>query len=348
MRAEIAGGRWDERLPAARVLARRLGVSPPTVAAAMLKLAGEGLLEAGGQRRAFRLAGPKRASSGAAGAGDSKHLLILTADELGELGELSRRLLERLRDEMTRKGWRVDYQAVDFLHVKRPQRAWNRLIQVEPGTSVIALYGGAPLAEWAVHHKVRILFLGGNSEGLPVPMVAVKSTHMAAVALARLTALGHWRIVTPLCDRSEAFKAGMRDVMRQAIEAAGQTYLKTYHNPESNYMKPDVTWRMLESAFANYPPTALVLFDWKELVTAYCFLASKSLRVPEDVSLILLSDQLEAEWFHPKLTRFRFPVRRLIRTMARWLEDGDSTAEQISLPADHIEGATIGPVRERT
>ena len=346
LREEIAAGQWSERLPGARVLATRLGVSPPTVSAALAKLVAEGLLNGGGPRRAFRPATRIESSSAVSAVSIPKRLLILTHEEMSQLVEVSKRLIDNLRDQMTAKGWVVDYQVVDFVHVKRPQRAWDRLIEVDPGTTVIAVYGWPPLAEWAVRHKIRILFLGGNTNGFPVPMVAVKSSCMAEAALTRLTAQGHWRIVIPLCDRTEPFKTDMRETTRAAIEATGHSYVRTYHNPESDYLKTDVTWRILESCFAVNPPTAFVFLDWKELVTAHCFLSKMGLRVPQDISLVLLSDQLEAEWFHPKLTRFRFPVRRLVRTMVRWLEDGDANTDLISLPADLIEGATIGPATQ--
>jgi DNA-binding LacI/PurR family transcriptional regulator len=345
LRVEILGGVWDERLPGARVLAKRLGVSAPTVAAALARLVCEGLLEHGGERRAFKPTVARRSPRRPGANVVSKRLVILTHDEISQLVEVARRLIERLRDEMAAKGWIVDYQVVDFLHVKRPQRSWDRLIQVDSATSVIALYGRAPLAEWAIRRKVRMCFLGGNPDHLPVPMVAVESSRMADVALARLTALGHWRIVMPMCDRAEPFKGRMREAMRRAIEAVGQPYVMEYHNPESDYQKPDVTWRMIESAFVNAPPTAFVFLDWKELVTACCFLARMGLKVPDDVSLVLLSDQMEAEWFQPKLTRFRFPIRRLVRVMVRWLETGDEDTRLTSLAADLIEGATIAPPR---
>ncbi|OYV05249.1 MAG: hypothetical protein CFE26_12590, partial [Verrucomicrobiales bacterium VVV1] len=343
LRKEIASGQWIDRLPGSRVLAKRLGVSPPTVAAALTQLAEEGLLEGGGQRRAFWLVGRARASSRKTVEAGPKRLLILTHEELGQLVEVSRRLIEKLRDQMAARGWVVEYQVLDFLHVKHPQRSWDRSIHVDPGTRVIALYGRTPLAEWAFRRKVRMLFVGGNPGSFPIPLVAVKSSVMAEIALAKLTALGHWRIVMPLCDRAAPFKSAMRAATRHAIEATGQSYIQSYHNPESAYLKPDITWRIIESAFASNPPTALVLLDWKELVTAHCFLSKMGLKIPEDVSVIILSDQIEADWFQPKLTRFRIPVRRLLKSVVRWLESGDNDSPHTMLPSDFIEAATVAP-----
>lgn len=341
LREEIRAGRWDERLPGARVLANRLGVSPPTAAAALASLAAEGLLTGGGARRAYRVAGPHAVAPALAVA--PKRLLILSHEKMEDVGDLARSLLGKIRDEMILKGWVVDYQVVDYAYVKRPQRAWDRLIRVEPGTSVVALLGRPALAEWAVRRKIPLLFLGGVRSELPVPMVAVKSATMAELALARLTALGHRRIAIPLCDHPEPFKASIREATRQALAAVGQTYVGSYHNPETAYLMPDVIWRIMESLFAKEAPTALLFLDWKELVTAHCFLAHRGLRVPDDVSIVLLNDQAEAGWFFPELTRFRFPVRRIVKTIVGWLTAGAGAELLDSLSADFIDGATVVP-----
>ena len=202
LRAECASGKWDDRLPGTRLLAERLGVSPPTVSAALAKLVEEGVLEGGGQRRAFRVVGKRARSSAKGTLVVGKRLLILVHEDLSQLVEITRRVVEKLRERMSGRGWLVDIQVVDFLHVKHMQRSWDRLIEVDSNTSVIAVYGRTPLAEWAVKRNVRMLFLGGSTGDLPVSMVAVRSAEMAADALTKLTALGHSRIVIPLCDRT--------------------------------------------------------------------------------------------------------------------------------------------------
>jgi hypothetical protein len=338
---ECASGNWDERIPGIRRLANRLGVSPPTIAAAMAKLVEAGILEGGGERKAFRVARKPSGKPKTTKPSGTKRLLILAHDDLDRLVDITRRVVEMLRERMTRKGWIVDMQVVDFLHVKHMQRSWDKIIDVDPNTSVIAIYGRDPLAAWAAKRKIRILFLGGSTGPHPVSMVAVSSSTMAADALAKLTALGHTRIVIPLCDRTAAFKEGMRQVTQRAIEDAGGVYVKNYNNPESDYLTPDVTWRILDSVFAKQTPTALVLLDWKELITVHCYISQQGMKVPDDVSLVLLNEPMEADWFHPKLARFRFPVRRLVGEMAKWLEGDKTTVSHVSLAADYVDGLSI-------
>jgi DNA-binding GntR family transcriptional regulator len=190
LREGILSGEWADRLPGTRILAKRLAVSPPTVAAALERLAAEGLLTRPGERHAYRITKPHVRKAAARGT-KTKRLLILTPEEPAALVETTRRILETVRDRMQAKGWLVDSQVVDFLHVKHAQKQWDRIIQTDRGTRVIAVYGRPPLAEWAIRRKVRMFFLGGFTDGLPIPMAAVSSPRLLESALARLAALGH-------------------------------------------------------------------------------------------------------------------------------------------------------------
>jgi DNA-binding LacI/PurR family transcriptional regulator len=346
MRREILAGRWDDRMPGTRALALWLGVSAPTVAAAMLRLVGEGLLEGGGQRRAFRVLAREGGLKQRPAITVTKRLLILTHLDWGELDEVSRRLLEGLRDAMAERDWKVDHQVVDFLHVKRPRRAWDQSIRVESGTTLLVLYGRKPLGEWAVRRKLRTIFLGGTADGLAVSMVAVKTSWMVEEGLTRLIAMGHQRIVIPLCDRTEAFRNHVRATTRSVMESAGQGYVAAYHNPTNDYSNPEVSRRILDSLFAIQPPTAIGFLHWKELIATQCYLAEKRLRVPEDVSLMLFGEHADAEWFHPKLARFRFPIRRIKRALISLIENDSAEPEYVSLRADYVPGPSVGPVKQ--
>jgi DNA-binding LacI/PurR family transcriptional regulator len=246
---------------------------------------------------------------------------------------------------MTAKGWEVQFQVFDFIHVKRPKRSWDEKVVIEEGQPVIALHGSFPLAQWALRKKVKILFLGGVIHDLPIPLVAVSTSMMVKMAMQKLVALGHTRIVLPICDHAPEFVHRLNSAMQQSLEANGHPYIKSYHTPESPYQTPDVTWRILERAFAEHPPTALVLLDWRELITAHCFLTNNGCRIPDDVSVVLLHDFVDVAWFQPKLARFRYPERRMIRAMIHWLEKGGS-GESIKIPPpEFLLGKTIAPPR---
>lgn len=346
LRGEISTGRWSGRLPGTRALATRLGVSAPTVGAALERLVEEGLLESGGPRRAYRLTESARSGASAGAVPKQRELLVLSHEDPRKMMENTRQVIELLTRRMVGKGWQVRHQILDFLHVKHPQKAWDRQIGNFEGTKVIAAYGTAALAEWATKRGIPILFFGGNAGGFPVPVVGVVASRMAEEALARLKALGHRKIVFPLCDRTDVFKSSMKAAMQAALEATGDHYVAEYHNPESNYTAPEVLRGILTRLFATRAPTALVLLDWKDVVAAHCFLTERGLRVPRDVSLVMLSDGITAEWFYPRLCRFRYPQKKLLSEIIKWLEGRPGGGRDALLSGTWLEGDSIGPPPE--
>lgn len=343
LRAEISAGRWTQRLPGTRLLALRLGVSPPTVGAALDRLVTEGFLESGGPRRAYRLTEQARANVPAGARPRQRELVILTHEAVGQLVENTRELVESLMGRMAGKGWLVRLQVLDFVHVKRPQKIWDRQIGATDGTKIIAVYGSVVLAEWATQRKIPMLFLGGSVGSFPVPFVGVSSSRMAEEALERLTSLGHRGIVLPLCDRTSEFKHKLKELTQAAIERMGGTYVPHHHNPESTHQAPDVMRRILTKVFAGQGPTALVLLDWNEVVAAYCFITERGLRVPRDVSLVMLSDVPASRWFQPELCRFRVPKSKIVSEMIKWLDARPGTARGTILSGTWVDGASIGP-----
>ena len=344
VKAEIAAGRWHGRLPGSRVLAAEIGVSQPTVAAALALLVDEGWLEPGGDRRAFRVT-PRAPVAAQAPVRKLPRAIVATHADIGDLPHTTRRVIEATREKLGRRGWAVEIVTFDFIHAKRPHRSWDHLLPVDPEVPVIAVFGRPPIGEWALKHGVRMVFLGGLAGDPRIPMVGVRSALLAAEAMKQLTALGHRRIVLPLCDRPPSFAASLKEAVRTGLERVGVSYVASYHTPESPYQRPEVVWNMMESAMDRAVPTGIILLDWKELVTVSCLLTKRGLRIPEDVSVILLNEQVEADWFVPKLACFRFPVTRIASLLTRWVEGQplDESARLLSADFEARESLAAPP-----
>lgn len=342
LKAELSAGRWTGRLPGTRVLAELCGISQPTMAGVLSRLADEGWIERSGDRRAYRTTG-RTGEVPAGGTEGNGPVVILTHVEPGDLPDTTRKVIDELRALLSRRGRVVEFRVVDFVHCKRPHKSWDHSIPADPATPVIAVFGRPVLAEWAGKSGARMLFLGGVGGEHGIPMVGLRSATMVDEAFARLIALGHRRIVMPLCERIGTFSSALKEVVKRRLEDAGIAYVPAYHTPESDYLTPEVTRAIMTSVFARKEPTALVFLDWKELVAASCWLWERGLRVPEDVSVLLLNDQTEAEWYAPKLARFRFPVRRMARMLLSWVEGRPVDPGAPPLRADFEEGDSLAP-----
>lgn len=346
LRNECALGTWPVKLAGARVLANRLGVSPPTVLKALSVLEAEGVLERPGERKAYRVREDWIRETNVKTVKKRKSVLILSHMPVGEMVDTTRSILEILHSKLIRKGWEVSVQVVDFVHVKTVQKSWDTLIEADPDTPMVVVYGRPVIAEWAEKRGIKIFFLGGVKDGRSIPSVSVMSYRLAEKAMDILTKMGHSKIVLPLNDRAESFKEPIREVTRRAVESAGASYHASYHNPESPYFMADVIKNMMNGYIQSRMPTAFVFLDWKELVAAHCCLAHAGYRVPEDISLILLNDQAEAEWFEPVLTRFKFPLEAMVNKISKWLETGQKDVDEQHVDAAFIQGLSVASPRK--
>lgn len=191
----------------------------------------------------------------------------------------------------------------------------------------------------------RIALLGGVTGDTAAPVIGLKSSMIVEDAVRRLVALGHRRIVLPLCDSPAPFADSLKQAMQTVLKDSGFPYVPAYHTPERKISGRDTLWRLLEETFSTRAPTALMTLGLREMIVVTCFLARRGLRVPEDVSLMLLNDQPEAEWFVPELSRYRWPFRQMAGRMVRWVEGAAELKDSVFVEADFADGGSIGPAR---
>lgn len=343
LRTACLNGKWKAKLPGARTLGASLGVSPPTVLKAMAVLATEGILLRTGNNKAYQVNTQfsKHHQNHANSRG--KSILILTPSLMEELNQTTSRVVKRLKSSLTDQGWKMKELVIDYINAKKPHDSWDRMIDIDVNTPIIAVNGTPAIADWAARHNMRILFIGGLLGGRNGTVIAVSSTTIAIKAIESLIALGHRRIILPLNGRPEELKASLKSALKSRIESLGEVYQTSYHNPESPYFSREIVRDTMMMYAKSTLPTAIIFLDWRELLAAYCYLSELGMKVPKDVSLILLNDQSEAEWFSPELTRFTFPLDGFVKALKKWLTEPNPQSQEVLLQPTLIKGASIAP-----
>lgn len=341
LRRACLAGRWGERLPGVRILAAQLNVSPPTVLKALHKLTVEGILISSGARRAYRICQEVSLDEKPRKDRKTRQVVLLTHRPIEELVETTRQIIEELQKHLAANGWQMRRLVVNFFHAKSTHQSWDEIIGTSPDVPVIAVYGRAPIANWALKNNLRIMFLGGELIA-GTSRVLVDSVKMAEEMFARLVALGHREILLPICDRAEPYSTRLREVTKAAIEATGASYSVKRHNAGSTYNMPAVIYGIVQAALKSHtPPTAMILLDWKELIAAHCCMAELGLKAPDDISLTLLNDQPDAKWFQPSLARYQFPIGDYAKTILKWLEMAPEETCNVVLEAEFLAGNSI-------
>lgn len=323
----LVAGELKGRLPGARLLAKALGVSVPTVCKALHKLNEDGVLIGGGGRKRWQVgdlneaairrgaASPRRSGS------RPGKLLFVSALPLSTERQSGVEVFAHILDLLSAKGWEVTHRSVGFVSARKPHRAWDELLRFSKPDAMMVLGGSEVFGTWAVQNRIRTLFIGGETGRHEIPMVMVKASLMLRQALERLITTGHRRILIPLCGRIPKFTEGCK---KQTLECAMELGVDPacIVHAESEYSSPEVLAAAMRQQWRKQAPDALIIFDWREYLAASHFLKDASVSIPNDVSVVLLSHNPTMDWHIPTLCHFMHPVEDIARACAKWALNG--------------------------
>jgi DNA-binding LacI/PurR family transcriptional regulator len=134
---------------------------------------------------------------------------------------------------------------------------------------------------------------------------------------------------------------GLRRAIKTTDTGARLLMFKDERTPES-------IARAYEAAFKlNRRPTAMVLTSSNHLLTSLSWMVSKGIRIPDDVSLVVLPNDTWYSEFYPPLCHYKPNTKALSLAMAERLlelvEFGQVIRKSLAAPLEFVAGATIGP-----
>jgi DNA-binding LacI/PurR family transcriptional regulator len=326
LRGRVERGELTGTIPGVRSLAKALGVSVPTMCRALRQLQVEGVLEAGGDRRRWRVSesvgnSGKESSARSPRSGNSEtkkfgRLLFIAPHPLSKERHSGVEVFSELLDQLGTSGWEVMYRVVNFWSAKKPRKSWQELLKLTKPDAVVALVGTPVLGNWLKDQRMRTLFLGGSSGDSQVPVVAVRVTTMLQDALDRLTSLGHRSILLPLCGRARGLVQKCHDLV--AAHPMGDCVVIA----ETAYEGPELVLDLLRRQWRERAPDALILLDWREFMAASGFFREADVMIPRDVSVVILSQNANMDWNIPAITHFEHPVNLMARLISKWVVHG--------------------------
>ena len=106
---------------------------------------------------------------------------------------------------------------------------------------------------------------------------------------------------------------------------------------------PKVWQSYWQKAFLQERPTAVVVENAKALQSLYGYCFVNGLKIPQDLSVICVTNEHELQWVYPLPTRMRYPYERAARHFRRWAQ-GDFTKHEFKIiPLEWQEGETLAP-----
>ena len=337
LRMEILKGRLSGGMPGVLQLAATLKTSPRTVTAAVRRLEQEGFLERPGAGRRSRIVIPE----GIHPPGLRIEILLY------EQGDLSIDYLIHLKYSLQEAGHTVSFSSKALADMDMDVKRVARHVQNTPADAWVIVAGSLPVLEWFAAQTVPALAIFGAVRRVPaIAGTGPEKKPALAVAVKRLTALGHRRIVMLVREDWRAAKPGSFERwFLDLLEAEG---IRTgpYHLPDWQADAAGLC-RSLDALFQYTPPTAIILDEPALFMAARLHLAQRGITSPQHVSIICLDPDPIFDWCHPAVSHVSWDTNAMVRRILQWanhVAHGKPDRRQTFFKARFIDGGTIGPV----
>ncbi|SHK24417.1 DNA-binding transcriptional regulator, LacI/PurR family [Rubritalea squalenifaciens DSM 18772] len=341
---EILNQRWTKQLPGYRELCARMGVSRRTMETALQILTRrEIILPAEGKKA--RLINPDLAKLNAPSPSERKSLLIYSPKALQDLDVVVRKILEKVTQRFNKKGWSIEFHHNSEFAKGKPGLITERLQRDCPNHRWILILPKYEMIQWCMEKQLRIICLGGEPVELRPPLVAVCYSSLLSSAADNLIKLGHRRLSILLTNTSNNGRDKIANHLKSTLTKHQIHFHSNYHLPHIEHDNVQSHWECLSKLFAVSPPTALIATEPQQISTVYSFCMSKGIRIPQDLSFIIVKECDNLSWFCPTPAHYIFPVAEFVRQICQWVENYPTNIDGHNLLEAKLEpGSSIAPI----
>ena len=335
LREELSRGRWRDKMPGVIRLADELEVSRNSVEAALRQLESEGLLIGRGLGRNRLIA------SSSANTLHPMRVAIL----LFELVDRQLEYIGGLQHALVEAGHSAIFPSKSLSDLGMKAARVRRLVKQTAADAWVIVGGNREVLEWFSQRPEPSFALFGRREGLPLAATGPDKPSAFVAATKHLIGFRHRRIALLARHMRRRPEPGR-------TERAFLGELEAHNIPFGDFNLPD--WEetkegyqeLLSSLFRVTPPTALIIEEAPFFIATQQFLARVGLGVPEDVSLICADPDPGFSWCEPTVAHIRWDSRPVVRRLVRWaatVSRGGRDVRQDFVPAEFVEGGTVGP-----
>jgi LacI family transcriptional regulator len=335
LRQELLCGTWVDTMPGESHLVAQLGVGRDTVKMALKHLERDGLLvpQGVGRRRKIALSDDHTAQA------------LRVAVMLFESEDKGLDFQIQLNHQLEKAGYMHFFADKTLSDLGRNTGRIARFVKKTEADAWIVSAGSREILQWFTKQELPAFALFGARDGLPIASTGPDKSQPLVEATRRLLAHGHCRI-SLLCRREHRLPKPVPALrcFLDELEAAG-IVTGTFNLPNWEENREGFE-QLLDSLFNGPPPPTALIIDEPFLYNAcFHYLAGRSLRVPQDISLICTDGDSDFDWCQPSISHIRWDYRLMIRRVVSWannVSQGKEDLRQTYTKAEFIEGGTMG------
>lgn len=343
LRQGICEIRWGGRFPGVPAITRECEVSANVARAAVRLLEAEGWLEPAGHGRRRRIASAKDGATSAR----ILRVGIFLREPMAGLDPGFHDALLQIVHRLEESGHAVFFAPKTQTELSHSLPRLKRMVEEQQTDAWIVVDGTKAFLSWFAERKAPTLAIGGQIDDLPISTVGPHMMPAGRAAMQRLIELGHRRVVL-ICTCNERAGAGRPDhTVGAALStlAACGVKISPFNLPEWDET-PAGLQTLLHALFRVTPPTALVIMRPTWATGVLSFLASRGLRVPQQVSIVGYGLEALNPWHSPALAYLCAEDVPVVRRTVRWVRQvarGVTSPRHFTYPGVFVDGPSIGP-----
>lgn len=242
--------------------------------------------------------------------------------------------------------WEADGGVVDevLVDMSRKGNVKSRLSKIVEQHGSDAILVESPSSHWAeamISMGLPTYCRGGSLIGLyqHVAGAAYIINRALEKILLELLALGHARTMCPLPRRSPQLAAAyLRGYQRAFGDAMSDGEIEALC-PCFAENDPKVWQSYWRKYLSELNPTAVVCWSMREMLSLYGFCYQAGIRIPQDLSVVCVSDEELAQWVVPVPVMMRHPHRQEYASFKKWMKDGLPEYKWLTL--DWVAGESV-------
>ena len=333
----IKSSQFTAGLPGAISLSKKLGVNHKTMESALQILEKKQILINNGIRKRRTINNKSVTKI------DNKCLRIAILPM--EKSDENVNYIIELRNLLLDNGHQPFFTDKSLMNLGMDIKKVSRFVKRNKADAWIVNAASREILQWFASQNVATFALFGHYLDLPIAAIAPKKSTAIIKATNHLIKMGHQRI-SLLC-RKHLRAPNPTPVVSAMLEELEKSGIKTseFNLPDWEETKEGYN-KILNSLFKITPPTAIITDEAFMYTATLQYLASRGLKVPEDVSIICTDNDPNFDWCSPEVSHIKWDARPVLRRIIRWANNisaGKNDIRQSVILADFVAGETTGP-----
>lgn len=328
-------------LPGMRTISCRYHATRRTVEHALRHLEDLGVITPAehGKKRQINLAKLRKAAA-LQGRGESHRIVFISNSSSANLPFMAREFYEVFHAYCDREGFELSYIKIPAAAIELR----SMLAALQPQGAVLYTIPPDFADEVAL---LQIPAIGIGTICPRIPTFYADYSNLLIEAFERAQAAGHRRITAPIWSNVEdSIYTRLSSALEERFSGTEEVFSKRYNLPLIEGDTVQDQYAVLRDLFRYTPPTCIILGGINEYMTVASFCLQEGLRIPADLSVIVLSDDPMFEQCTFSIARFSLYSEELLQRTLHVLQEqmsGLRSHEQVAHIPAWVAGDSLAP-----